>query len=44
MCFGALPGQSELALPGRPASCVIYINPALYHALDGSQVNVTLLR
>ncbi len=35
--------DSKGDLTGRPASCVIYINPLLYHSVDSSQVNVTLM-
>ena len=35
--------DSKGDLTGRPASCVIYINPLLYHSIDSSQVNVTLM-
>jgi hypothetical protein len=35
--------DSKGDLTGRPASCVIYINPLLYHSIDASQVNVTLM-
>ncbi len=35
--------DSKGDLTGRAASCVIYINPLLYHSVDSSQVNVTLM-